>query len=173
MSFSDVEVQNSVRRQTMKKLLAGLCGFALLSLISPLSPAQVQTRTVETRPAGPFGYDITKEVTLHGTVSSVLTKSSRGMIMGSHLLLATSSGAVDASLGRFALRGNSALSVAAGEQVEVTGVMETIRDKQVFIARIVKAGGQTYTIRNEHGAVASPQARERASQKATQKGESL
>jgi hypothetical protein len=85
----------------MKKLLAGLCGFALLSLISPVSPAQAQTRTAETRPAGPFGYDITKEVTLHGAVSSV------------------------------------------------------------------------HTIRNEHGAVMSPQARERASQKAAQKGESL
>jgi len=91
------------------------------------------------------------------------------MIPGSHLLLATASGLVDASLGRFGLRGKGGLSVAAGQVVEVTGVMRTIKDKPVFMTRTVKVGDQVYTIRNEHGVPVSPQARERAQQK----GESL
>lgn len=154
----------------MKRLCAGLFILALLSSISLLPPALAQKAE---RAAGPFSYDASKEVTLNGTVSSVLTKPSPGMIMGSHLLLETTSGPVDASLGTFGLLGKSALSVAPGQQVEVTGVMTTIKNKQVFLARTVKVGGQAYTIRNEHGFPVSPQARERANGKTAQKGELL
>jgi hypothetical protein len=93
------------------------------------------------------------------------------MIVGSHLLLATPSGAVDASLGRFGFEGAGAVLVAGGQQIEATGVMKTIKDKPIFLVRTVKAGGEVYTIRNEHGFPLSPQARERAGQKTTQKGE--
>jgi hypothetical protein len=154
----------------MKRLFAGLYALALISLISLQLPVQAQTAE---RSVGPFSYDASKEATLNGTVLSVLAKPSPGMIMGSHLLLATLSGPVDASLGRFGLQGKGALSVAPGQQVEVTGVMKTLKDKQVFLARSVKVGDQVYTIRNEHGFPVSPQARERANGKTAQKGESL
>jgi hypothetical protein len=118
-------------------------------------------------------YDMAKEVTVVGTVSKVFTKSSPGMIAGSHIVLATAAGAVDASLGRFGLQGKGALSVAAGQQVEVTGVMKTLKNRQVFVARTVRAGSHVYAMRNQHGIPMSPQARERASRKAAQKGVSL
>jgi hypothetical protein len=157
----------------MKPLCTGLCALAvLLSLISSTAPVQAQTAAIETRPAAPY-YDVAREVTLKGTVSSVLTRPSPGMIIGSHLLLATTSGEVDASLGRFGLLGKGALSVAAGQQVEVAGVMKTLMEKQVFVARTVKVGEQVYTMRNQHGIQVSPQARERARQMITQKGDSL
>lgn len=108
-------------------------------------------------------YDITKEVTLHGTVESVLMRGEQGMIPGSHLMLETSSGKIDASLGKWGLYGKGALSVSAGQQVEVTGVMKTLKgDKEAFLVRLVKANGHYYTIRNAHGAPQSPQSRERA-----------
>jgi hypothetical protein len=144
-----------------------------LSMLLLLPPVQAQTAAVAKRHAGPFSYDVTQETTLKGTVSSVLTRPSQGMIMGSHLLFATSAGQVDASLGRFGLRGKGALSVAAGQQVEVTGVMKTIKSKQVFLARTVKVGGQVYAIRNAHGFPVSPQARAIALRKATQNREAL
>jgi hypothetical protein len=156
----------------MKSPFTGLCALAVLSLISSVAPVQAQTAAIETRPAEPY-YDVAKEVTLKGTVSSVLTKPSPGMIMGSHLLLATASGEVDASLGRFGLLGKGALSVAAGQQVEVTGVMKTLMEKQVFVARTVKVGEQVYTMRNQHGFQVSPQTRQRLRQMTTQKGDSL
>jgi len=155
-----------------KQLFAGLCAVVLLSLISPLAPVRAQTAAVETRHAEPY-YDVNREVTLTGTVSSVVKQPSAGMIIGSHLLLETSSGSVDASLGKWGLQGKGALSVAAGEQVEVTGVMKTLNGNRVFLARSVKANGQVYPIRNEHGIQMSPQARERMSQNAGQKGETL
>jgi hypothetical protein len=157
----------------MKPLLAGLGRLAIFSLISvlvsSLSLAQAQTTASASRSAAPFAYSVTEEVTLAGTVSSVLTEAGPGMIVGSHLLLATPSGPVDASLGRFGLRGYGAVSVAAGQQIEATGVMKTIKDKAVFLVRTVKVGGEVYAVRNKHGVLLSPQARERASQK----GESL
>ncbi len=115
----------------------------------------------------PFSYDVTREVTLNGTVSSVLLKPAPGMVVGSHLLLTSPTGRVDVSLGRFGLRGRGALSIAAGQQIEVTGVMKTLKDQPVFLARTIKVGSQIYTIRSEHGVEVSPQAR------AAQKGDSL
>ncbi len=150
----------------MKPLSTGLCTLAIL-LISSLSPVQAQTT------AAPVSYDTAREVTLACTVSSVLTKAAPGSIVGSHLLLATPSGSVDASLGRFGLNGKGAVSVSAGQQVEVTGVMKTIKEKPVFLVRIMKVDDQVYTIRNEHGVPLSSQARARAGQKSGQKGESL
>jgi len=157
-------VNKSAWRQMMKQLFAVVCALALLSLISPLSAGAAETRT-----AGPY-YDISKEVTLHGTVSSVLTKPSKGMIMGSHLLIQTGVGPLDVSLGRFALQGRGALSVEPGKQVEVTGVMKTLNGKQVFITRTVTVDGRAYTMRNEHGISLSPKARERAGEKTAHQG---
>jgi len=149
------------------RLIPGLLVVLLFAILAiPLS-AQPATHP------SPF-YDVTQEITLSGTVSSVVAQASAGMIVGSHLLFATETGVVDASLGRWGLAGNGALAVVPGQPVEVTGVMKTLKGgEQVFIARTVKAGGRVYTIRNEHGIPVSPQARERASQKAAQKGGSL
>ncbi len=157
----------------MKPLSATLCTLVIFFLISSPSPLQAQTTAASARSAAPLNYDIAQEVAITGTVSRVLTEAAPGMIVGSHLLLATSSGPVDACLGRFGLRGYGAVSVAAGQQIEAIGVMKTIKNKPVFLVRIVKVGGEVYTIRNQHGVLLSPQARDRASHKTEPKGESL
>lgn len=136
--------------------------LALLALLSLLPAVQGQTA----RPAELLKYDAAQEVTLRGTVSNVLASPAPGMIGGSHLLLATPSGPVDASLGRFGLLGKGALSAVAGEQIEATGVMKTIRGRQVFLTRAVKAGGEVYIIRTKSGLAISPQTRERLAEKA-------
>jgi len=120
-----------------------------------------------------LSYDVNEEVTLSGTVSSVLTRPALGMIPGPHLLLTTVTGTVDASLGRWSFEGKGALHVNIGQQIEVTGIMRTLRGKPVMLARAVKAGGEVYTLRNEHGIPLSPQARERLGQKNAQKGDLL
>lgn len=155
----------------MRPLSSGLCTLAII-FISLLRPVQAQTTEIATKAAEAFSYSVTEEVTLTATVSSVLTKATPGTIVGSHLLLATLYGPVDASLGRFGLVGNDAVSVAPGQPIEATGVMRTIKEKKVFLVRTIKVGDAVYTIRNEHGLPVSPQARERANQKADQKAES-
>jgi hypothetical protein len=151
----------------MKRLFAGPYALVLLSLFLFQTPIQAQTAV---RSEGTFRYDASREVKINGIVASVLTKNTPGMIMGSHLMLTTASGLVDTSLGAFGLRGKGALSVTAGKQVEVTGVMKTIRGRQVFLARTVSSGGKSYAIRNVHGIPVSPQARARASRKTAGEG---
>jgi hypothetical protein len=121
------------------------------------------------QPGDSHEYEISKEVTISGAISGVVTKTTPGMFLGDHLLLATTEGEVDASLGRWAMQGKDALSVTVGQQVEVTGMMQTIKGKEVFITRMVKAGGRVYTLRNQHGIEISPRAR----QLAAERGESL
>lgn len=135
-------------------ILGLLTGLLFASLAVPLNADDSHS-----------GYDVSKEVTLSGTVSSVLHKPAPGMIWGSHLLLKTAFGRLDASLGRFGLEGQGALSVIPGEQIELTGVMKRFRDQEVFVVRSAKANGKTYVLRNEHGIEVSPVVRERAAQK--------
>ena len=106
-------------------LIAGLLTALLFAmLVAPLNADDSDSR-----------YDVSKEVTFSGTVSSVLHKPAPGMIWGSHLMVETVSGRLDASLGRFGLEGKGALSVTPGQQIELTGVMKTVRDKEVFVVR--------------------------------------
>ncbi len=127
-----------------------LCLFGL--------PLHAQTGEVATKPATHPWYDITKEVTLTGTVSSIVKSPTREMKMlgGSHLIVETNSGTVDASLGTFAMRGKDALSVSTGERVQLTGVLKTVGERQVLITRIVLAKGHVFQIRNEHGFALAP-----------------
>jgi len=53
--------------------------FGSSGVLSSLTPAQAQSGATETRTMEPY-YDIAKEVTLTGTVSTVLTRPSAGMI---------------------------------------------------------------------------------------------
>lgn len=150
----------------MKPLITGLCAWTLIAF-----SAQMEARTGadEARPGQPY-YSVANEFTLKATVLNVITKPTAGMMMGPHLLLQTAAGEVDASLGRWGLQGKGAMSVAAGDEIEVTGVMKTLMDKQVFLVRTAKLAGRVYVMRNEHGIAVSPQARERANAKIAHAG---
>ena len=143
----------------MRPLKASLCRLAVLFLMALSSwPLQAQTRVP--------GSDVVEEITLAGTVSSVLMTAAPGTIVGSHLQLATPSGLVDASLGRYGLKGNGAASLAAGDQIEAKGVMKMVHDRALFLVRTVKvSSGEVYVIRTEHGFPVSPKSRERAARK--------
>jgi hypothetical protein len=136
-----------------------LISVALHALALAILTAQLTAQSaVDSR----LSYDVAREITLSGTVSAVLTRPGPGMIMGSHLLLNTVSGTVDASLGRWGLQGDGALVVAPGQQLEVTGIMRTLMGKEVFLTRTVKSSGKIHTMRNIYGIPLSPQARQRA-----------
>jgi len=168
-------------RGTMRRSIGSIMrpsALALLFSALPWLASQAQTSAAsnvadQTKTAGPFSYDASQEVTLNGTISSVLAKASPGMIPGAHLLLTTVDGAMDISLGTAVRQGAGALSITAGQQVEVVGIMKTIKQKQVFLARSVQAGSHLYVIRNQHGIPVSPIGRERMIQNAGHDGDTL
>jgi len=148
----------------MKPLFAWLGAFVALTvtLFTPCAQAQTAEST-----AGRFHYDVSREVTIKGTVLSLIKESSAERIPGAHLMVATAAGEVDVSLGRSAMQGRGALTIHGGEYLEVTGETMTLKGVAVFVARTVKVGEQVYLIRNEHGIGISPQARQRASEGTT------
>ncbi len=139
----------------MKRSLA-LFSFALF-LFSGwfVAPAGAQTAaTVNATHLTPL-YDASKEVTITGTVSNVVTTPGANMIGGGHLIVATAKGPVDAHVGR-RLAGKNAIAVKAGDSVKLVGVMATINHNQVFLVRTAADAGHTYTIRSEKGFLVTP-----------------
>ncbi len=143
---------------TMKWRFSVLGPFAFLALCLFALPIYAQTAAVTAKPVAPQRYDITKEVTLTGTVSSVVKTPTREMnlLPGSHFMVATGSGKLDAALGKYAMRNAGVLSITPGQQVRVTGMIVTVKNQQVFVTRLVQANGHTYTIRNRHGITVAP-----------------
>jgi hypothetical protein len=118
--------------------------------------ADGRTRTAAGR------YDMAREVAVDGTVASILTTPSPGMLAGAHLMLRTPSGTVDAHLGNYALSGPGALILSPGEAVRAVGVMTSVGGRRVLIVRTLKAGLVLYRIRNEHGFLSRHPAVDRA-----------
>jgi DNA/RNA endonuclease YhcR with UshA esterase domain len=142
--------------EQMKKLLGGLGLLTLMAFSVFTGPSQAATATKKiVTPM--YRYDASKEVTLKGTISSVVKKSTGGMLAGEHLILATSSGTLDAHIGSYVARDKHLNSLAQGQSVSVVGVKMNLKGKEVFIVRTVDADGQTITVRNQHGVFVGPQ----------------
>jgi len=136
----------------MKKLLGGLGLLTLMAFSVFTVPSQADTTTKPKQVVTPrYKYDASKEVTLKGTISSVVTKPSKGMLMGEHVMLTTSSGSVDAHIGSYASRDKRLNSLAPGQSVSAVGVKMNIRGQNVFIVRTIEADGQTIKVRNQRG----------------------
>jgi len=132
-----------------------LFSFAIFLFFGWLTaPAGAQTAAT-VNAARPATYDASKEVTITGTVSNVVTKPSAGMIAGGHLIVATSKGPVDAHVGR-RLAGKNAIAIKAGDSITLVGVMASISHNRVFLVRTAEDGGHTYAIRSEKGFLITP-----------------
>lgn len=143
--------------------------MVLLSLGWAAQTAKAQTNAAAKQTEMP-AYDATKEIMIQARVASVVENAERGMLPGSYLKLQTNRGIVDASVGKWAFKGEGALKVSAGDEVKVTGMLATVGSAEIFLARTVQTGGQTYLIRTERGVVYNPVARERASRNAAANG---
>jgi hypothetical protein len=151
----------------MKRSFPGLGILFLVAFASLALPSYAQTKATQNpyssalpsnartnaaqKPFVSLKYDINQEVKLNGTVTTVVTKPTAGMLSGSHLILGTASGSVDAQLGRLRLTGKDAVSVSPGQHVQVTGVIKTIHNQAVLLTRLIEVNGRVYELRNEHG----------------------
>jgi len=135
----------------MRKLLGGLGLLMLIVSLIAAVPVKAQTSAAAKKIETSRKYDAQSESTLSGTVQSVISNPTAGMLIGVHLILSTSSGTVDADLGPFALKGSNPVSVGVGEAVTVVGVMMTVRKSQVFMTGTLQTPQQTYTLRNQNG----------------------
>jgi|ERR1700723_3758030 hypothetical protein len=136
--------------EQMKKLLGGLGLLTLMAFFVFTVPSQADTTTKKVITPR-YQYDASKEVTLKGTISSVVKKPAKGSLLGEHLMLATSSGSVDAHVGSYASRDKRLDTLAQGQSVSAVGVKMNVNGKEVFIVRTIESDGQTITVRNQRG----------------------
>ncbi len=139
----------------MSRKLQGLGLAALLALALNAGAAHAQAAAEAAKPTITPRYDISKEMTLNATVLSVPSKSSGRLLQSGSdpgFVLQTTSGLVQGRLTPFVLNERNGLSITAGQHVQVTGVMMTVKNhKQVFVIRTITVGGRTYAIRSERG----------------------
>jgi len=104
---------------------------------------------ISAKPA-PGAYDITKDVSLQGTVLT-FTENSQTPPIGAHVLLQTSAGNVDVHLGDARFLHLSKLNILQGASVRFVGQMTTVGKNQIFLARLVQVGAQVVAVRSDHG----------------------
>jgi hypothetical protein len=142
--------------EQMKKLLGGLGLLTLMAVSVFTGPSQAATATKRITVTPKHTYDVSKEVTLTGTISDVVKKPKAGMLLGTHLMLATSKGPVDAHIGTYAGRDKRLDTVKEGESIKAVGMMTKTKEGEVFIVRTVEMGSETLTVRNTNGFFVGP-----------------
>jgi hypothetical protein len=90
------------------------------------------------------------EITVSGTIQQVVAAHPAGSPAGIHLLVESSQGAVNASVGPF-LPKDVQRDLSVGQQVQVTGIIRVINGQSYLLARQLSVAGKQITLRNEHG----------------------
>lgn len=118
------------------------------------APAKAQTAASSTGDARTNTmlpvYDVAKEVKIQGTIQKIDNFGTNGPA-GTHILMQTAQGVVDAHLGFGAASKPQYLGIAQGQSVTVTGMMEDVGGTNVLMARILTTPNHIFVLRNEHG----------------------
>ncbi len=96
-------------------------------------------------------YNPRTETTVSGAVEEVKTYTRDRGWGGTHLDLKTDSGTFDVHVGPTHYITSKGFKFAKGDKVEVTGSKVTFGDHEAIIAREIKKGGKTLTLRDAQG----------------------
>jgi|HubBroStandDraft_6_1064221.scaffolds.fasta_scaffold00680_12 hypothetical protein len=130
---------------------------------SPAAASSTQAKAVKT------GYDLAKEVKIEGVIEKIdATESS--VPMGTHIQVQTPQGLVDAHLGFGAAAKPGRLGISEGQTVTVVGMMESVGNNEVLLARLLTTPNQIFVLRNEHGIPVRGVASKGPAASSTQKG---
>lgn len=129
-----------------------LFASALMFVVVSAAPTHAQTAdsSHSTKNTMLPSYDLSKEVKVQGTIEKIDGFGARGPI-GTHILIQTATGTVDAHLGFGSAAGPRRLGITVGETVSVIGMMETVGNSSVLLARILTTPSRIFVLRNEHG----------------------
>ena len=97
-------------------------------------------------------YDVSKEVSVQGTVVSY-TEHPETPPIGARVLIQTApSNTVDVLLGDVRLLKQNNFAISTGSNIRVVGETMSVSRQQVFVARIVQQGAQAVALRSASGA---------------------
>jgi hypothetical protein len=100
-------------------------------------------------------YNLSRETVLQGTVVSFTEKSATPPI-GAHVVVQTSSGAIDVHLGNASLLSQNNIKLNAGDSVRILGASVPYGETSFFAARILQKGSQSVALRNTNGLPLAP-----------------
>jgi len=127
-------------------LIAGLCALIFAIVAVPLG-AQAASETHSG--IGPV-YDAAHEITVNGTIQTVITKHTKGSPAGMHLMVIGSEGVVDAHVGPFLSKATKE-ALQEGAPVRIVGAMTLQHGKSYLMARELTVGNRTLMVRSERG----------------------
>ncbi len=130
--------------------------LAVVCIVGLLGQRDASAQRGQGRGGGPLTpYDTKTEATLGGTVEAVeiVTPPGRGRrgLGGTHLTLKTDKETLEVHLGPTAFLRDQQAEIAKGDAVEIVGSRVVIDDETVVLAREVKKGGRTWTLRDASG----------------------
>jgi hypothetical protein len=101
-------------------------------------------------------YDKRAEVTVRGTVEEVremtgMSGMAGGSMRGMHLMLKTDKETFEVHLGPVPYLKEQKVELAKGDAIEVSGARVTIGGQRVILAREIRKGYQTWTLRDADG----------------------
>ena len=105
-------------------------------------------------------YDVESEATFKGTVEAVEEAKPEGRMgermmgrgmSGTHVRLETASGTFDVHLGPTTFLEEKKLKLEKGDEIEVLGYRMKMAEDYVVLAREVKRGDETWTLRDASG----------------------
>ena len=97
-------------------------------------------------------YDVSKEVTIKGTIDNIQEMAMGKGEAGVHLMVKTSTETIEVRLCPSGFLKDFEVAFEKGQQVEVTGSRIKIDEKEVILAREVVSGNSTVVLRDKHGA---------------------
>jgi hypothetical protein len=95
-------------------------------------------------------YQVGREMTLVGTVSSVVENSKTGPL-GTHVLVQSASGLIDVHVGSAKYLAMNKLDLKSGDSVRILGENFAVGGDTVFYARIVQDGTAAVAVRSPKG----------------------
>jgi len=137
----------------MKKIvLAGALIMAVVAAAAWAEQGQPDTRGPGMRGGGHHWYDPSKAETIKGQVVQVNEIESRQGVHKAMSLTVNASGkTVTVHLGPVFYIEKQGVKIAAGDQVEITGVRTMRGDEEIFVAGQVRKGDQVLKLHDESG----------------------
>jgi hypothetical protein len=135
--------------KTSSQLYLKLVAAAALAF-APLTALPTWAQSASTASQQVVPYDVAKETRVQGTIQSI-DSSGAHLPVGTHILVQTTAGVVDAHLGPLTKGSLDALNLSVGESVALTGMDEALPGGNVFLVRILTTSSRVIILRNEHG----------------------
>jgi len=158
-----------MNRNTMWRLLLPVVA-AGLHCVAPVRAQSAASSTGTSQGTSNFSsYDLTKEIKVEGTIAKIDTTSTSAPL-GTHILVQTAQGLVDAHLGFGPVAKPNYLGIAEGENVTIVGMMEDVGGNSILLTRILTTPSRIFLLRNEHGVAVRAIPRGSSSAIKTQKG---